>query len=212
MNEIFVVGPRVASDDMAKILKTVNDSYLKLKISDFYDTVAPDDTHDNLGPGTSGQRIFYRSDHYNFVKMGIPIAFFSDGLHTDYHRVTDSAEKIDYDKLEAVTKTVYAVSWVLGNSATRPKLNAKLPDQLVNDMKAAKDAGLGHAHAGQVGLRVWRLGRALRPGRRPVPRPAGTNGSSLRIAHRDDPQAAVVAAATTGTRRPPGSRAAAGRA
>jgi Zn-dependent M28 family amino/carboxypeptidase len=143
VNEVFVVGPRVASDDMAKIIKTVNDSYLKLKISDFYDTVVPDDTHDNLGPGTNGQRIFYRSDHYNFVKMGIPIAFFCDGLHTDYHRVTDSPEKIDYDKLEAVTKTVYATSWVLGNSATRPKLNAKLPDQLVSDMKAAKDAGWG---------------------------------------------------------------------
>jgi Zn-dependent M28 family amino/carboxypeptidase len=142
-NEVFVVGPRVASDDMAKIIKTVNDSYLKLKVSDFYDTVVPDDTHDNLGPGTNGQRIFYRSDHYNFVKVGIPIAFFSDGLHTDYHRVTDSAEKIDYEKLEAVSKTVYAVSWVLGNSATRPKLNAKLPDQLVNDMKTAKDAGWG---------------------------------------------------------------------
>ncbi len=143
VNEVFVVGPRVASDDMARIIKTVNDSYLKLKISDFYDAVVPDDTHDNLGPGTAGQRIFYRSDHYNFVKMGIPIAFFCDGLHSDYHRVTDSAEKIDYDKLEAVTKTVYAVSWVLGNSATRPKLNAKLPDQLVNDMKTAKEAGWG---------------------------------------------------------------------
>ncbi len=143
VNEIFVVGPRVASDDMAKIVRTVNDGYLKLKISDFYDTVVPDGTHDNLGPAPSGQRIFYRSDHYNFVKNGIPIAFFCDGLHTDYHRVTDSAEKIDYDKLEAVTKTVYAVSWVLGNSATRPKLNATLPGQLVNDMKTAKDAGWG---------------------------------------------------------------------
>jgi Zn-dependent M28 family amino/carboxypeptidase len=143
VNEVFVVGPRVASDDMAKILKTVNDSYLKLKISDFYDTVVPDDTHDNLGPGANGQRIFYRSDHYNFVKNGIPIAFFCDGLHSDYHRVTDSAEKIDYDKLEAVTKTVFAMAWTLGNSATRPKLNVKLPDQLVTDMKTAKDAGWG---------------------------------------------------------------------
>jgi Zn-dependent M28 family amino/carboxypeptidase len=143
VNEIFVVGPRVASDDMATVVKSVNDSYLKLKISDFYDTVAPDATHDNLGPNPNGQRIFYRSDHYNFVKMGIPIAFFCDGLHADYHRVTDSAEKIDYDKLEAVSKTVYAISWTLGNATTRPKLNAKLPDQLVNDMKTVKAAGWG---------------------------------------------------------------------
>jgi Zn-dependent M28 family amino/carboxypeptidase len=142
-NEIFVVGPRVASNELGTIVEKVNNSYLKLKISDFYDTVAPDQTHDNLGPGAQGQRIFYRSDHYNFVKMGIPIAFFTDGLHSDYHRVTDSAAKIDYDKLEAVTKTVYAVSWVLANSTPRPKLNEKLPDQLVNDMKTAKEQGWG---------------------------------------------------------------------
>ena len=142
-NEVFVVGPRVASDELGKIVQTVNSAYLKLKLSDFYDTVEPDATHDNLGPGTSGQRIFSRSDHYNFVKMGIPIAFFTDGLHVDYHRLTDSAEKIDYDKVEAVTKTLYAVSWVLGNSPTRPKLNEKLPDRLVSDMKAVKDQGWG---------------------------------------------------------------------
>ncbi len=142
-NEVFVVGPRIASTELGKIVEDVNSRFLKLKLSDFYDTVVPDATHDNLGPGTSGQRIFSRSDHYNFVKMGIPIAFFCDGIHVDYHRVTDSAEKIDYDKLEAVTKTVYAVGWVLGNSATRPKLNDKLPDQLVNDMKNVKDQGWG---------------------------------------------------------------------
>jgi Zn-dependent M28 family amino/carboxypeptidase len=142
-NEVFVVGPRVASDDMAKVIKSVNEGYLKMKISDFYDTVVPDDTHDNLGPQPNGQRIFYRSDHYNFVKNGIPIAFFCDGLHTDYHRVTDSADRLDYDMLEAVSKTVYAIGWTLANSPTRPKLNTKLPDQLVNDMKAAKEAGWG---------------------------------------------------------------------
>jgi Zn-dependent M28 family amino/carboxypeptidase len=142
-NEVFVVGPRIASEELGKIVADVNSRYLKMKLSDFYDTVVPDATHDNLGPGTNGQGIFSRSDHYNFVKMGIPIAFFCDGLHSDYHRVTDSAERIDYDKLEAVTKTVYAVSWVLGNSATRPKLNEKLPDRLVNDMKTVKEQGWG---------------------------------------------------------------------
>ncbi len=147
-NEVFIVGPRVASDELGKILEKVNGSYLKMKLNDFYDTTAPDATHDNIGPGTAGQRIFYRSDHYNFVKMGIPIAFFSDGLHVDYHRVTDSAEKIDYDKVEAVSKTIYALAWTLGSSATRPKLNEKLPEQLVNDMKAAKEQGWGKREPG----------------------------------------------------------------
>jgi Zn-dependent M28 family amino/carboxypeptidase len=147
-NEVFIVGPRVASDELGKILQTVNGSYLKLTLNDFYDTTAPDATHDNIGPSASGRRIFYRSDHYNFVKMGIPIAFFSDGLHVDYHRVTDSAEKIDYEKVEAVSKTIYALSWTLGNSATRPKLNGKLPEQLVNNMKAAKEQGWGKQEPG----------------------------------------------------------------
>jgi Zn-dependent M28 family amino/carboxypeptidase len=141
--EVFVVGPRVASDALGKLLATVNAGYLKLRISDFYDTVAPDATHDNLGPEPNGQRIFYRSDHYNFVKMGIPIAFFCDGLHSDYHRVTDSPEKLDYDKMEAVAKTLMAVSWVVGNSATPPRLNAKLPDRLVTDMKTVQEQGWG---------------------------------------------------------------------
>jgi hypothetical protein len=57
--------------------------------------------------------------------------------------VTDSAEKIDYDKVEAVTKTVYAISWVVATSATRPKINEKLPEQLVNDMKTVKEQGWG---------------------------------------------------------------------
>jgi hypothetical protein len=147
-NEVFIVGPHVASEELGTILRQVNGSYLKLDLNDFYDTTEPDAQHDNIGPGTSGQRIFYRSDHYNFVKMGIPILFFSDGLHSDYHQVTDSAEKIDYDKVEAVSKTIYALSWRLGNSPTRPKLNAKLPDRVVSDMKAAKEQGWGKKEPG----------------------------------------------------------------
>jgi hypothetical protein len=114
-----------------------------LKINYFYDTTAPDATHDNLGPQPNGQRIFYRSDHYNFAKMGIPVAFYTTGLHTDYHRLTDSPDKIDYKSMEAITKNVAAAGWVIGNSPARPRLKAKLPDQLINDMKAAQAQGWG---------------------------------------------------------------------
>lgn len=141
--EIFVVGPNISSDDLEKTLETVNDSYQKLVLDHFYDTTTPDGSHDNLGPQTRGQRIFYRSDHYNFAKMGIPIAFFTDGLHPDYHRATDTAEKIDYKEIQVVSKTVAAVAWVLGNQAGRPGLNTNLPDQLVKDMKTVKDQGWG---------------------------------------------------------------------
>jgi hypothetical protein len=141
--EIFIVGPNVSSDDLGKTIEVVNDGYQKLKLNHFYDVTAPDETHDNLGPQPNGQRIFYRSDHYNFAKMGIPVAFFCDGLHSDYHRVTDSAEKLDYQQMQAVAKTVSAISWVVGNAATRPKLNAKLPDRLIEDMKTVQAQGWG---------------------------------------------------------------------
>ena len=141
--EVLVVGPRVSSDDMGAIVGRVAADFGKLKINDFYDTTAPDATHDNLGPQPNGQRIFYRSDHYNFAKVGVPVAFYTTGIHTDYHRVSDSPDKIDYALMEAITRNVAAVGWVIGNAASRPKLNAKLPDQLVNDMKAAQAAGWG---------------------------------------------------------------------
>lgn len=141
--EAMLVGPNISSDDLEKTIETVNINYQKLVLNHFYDVTAPDATHDNLGPGPNGQRIFYRSDHYNFARMGIPIAFFSDGLHVDYHRPTDTPEKIDFKEIQQVSKTVAAVAWVLGNQVGRPKLNAKLPDQLVKDMNSAHKDGWG---------------------------------------------------------------------
>jgi hypothetical protein len=141
--EVFVVGPNISSDELEKTLEEVNNGYQKLKLNHFYDVTAPDATHDNLGPSPNGQRIFYRSDHYNFAKMGIPIAFFTTGLHPDYHRLTDTPDKLDYLEMQKVSRTVAAAGWVIANSATRPKLNAKLPDRLVNDMKTAQAQGWG---------------------------------------------------------------------
>ena len=142
-NEIFVVGPDISSDDVGKMLEAVNNNYQKLSLNHFYDVTAPDATHDNLGPAPNGQRIFYRSDHYNFAKMGIPVVFFTSGLHSDYHRVTDSADKLDYQQMQAVSRTLAALAWVVGNRATPPKLNEKLPERLMNDMKTAKEQGWG---------------------------------------------------------------------
>ncbi len=141
--EVFVVGPDISSTDLGKIVGDVAARTGKLKINPFYDTVAPTDTRDNLGPQPNGQRIFYRSDHYNFARMGVPAAFYTTGLHTDYHRVTDHPDKVDYKSMLLITKNVASVGWVVANAANRPKLNATLPDQLVNDMKTAKDAGWG---------------------------------------------------------------------
>jgi Zn-dependent M28 family amino/carboxypeptidase len=141
--EILLVGPNISSDDLEKTIETVNDGYQKLKLNHFYDATKPDKDHDNLGPEPNGQRIFYRSDHYNFAKVGIPIVFFTTGLHPDYHRPTDTPDKIDYKEMMIVTKTVSAVGWVLANQDGRPALNKTLPEQLMKDMKQAKDQGWG---------------------------------------------------------------------
>jgi Zn-dependent M28 family amino/carboxypeptidase len=141
--EVLLVGPNISSDELEKTIETVNGSYQKLGLDHFYDATAPDATHDNLGPAGRGQRIFYRSDHYNFAKMGVPIAFFTVGLHPDYHRPTDTPEKIDYKEIQVVSKTVAAVGWVLATQPGRPQLKSNLPEQLIKDMKTAKDQGWG---------------------------------------------------------------------
>lgn len=141
--EVLLVGPNVSSDDLEKTIETTNNSYQKLVLNHFYDATVPDKTHDNLGPQPRGQRIFYRSDHYNFAKVGVPICFFTTGLHPDYHRPTDTPDKIDYKEMMVVSKTVSAVGWVLANEAGRPKLNDTLPEQLRKDMKTAKDQDWG---------------------------------------------------------------------
>jgi len=141
--EVLIVGPSISSDDMEKTIETVNSAYQKMDLNHFYDTTAPDATHDNLGPQPNGQRVYYRSDHYNFAKVGIPVAFFTTGLHPDYHRATDTPDKIDYKAMQVISKTVSAVGWVLATQAGRPQLKSNLPEQLLKDMKTVKEQGWG---------------------------------------------------------------------
>jgi hypothetical protein len=141
--EVLLVGPKVSSSDMMQTIEQVNNNYQKMALNDFYDTTAPNERQDNLGPQPRGQRIFYRSDHYNFARVGIPIAFFTTGLHPDYHRPSDTPDKIDYPQMQMIAKTVAATGWVLANQPGRPKLNEKLPEDLQRDMKAAQDQGWG---------------------------------------------------------------------
>ncbi|HLW76299.1 MAG TPA: M28 family peptidase, partial [Bryobacteraceae bacterium] len=141
--EVMLIGPNVSSDDLEKTIETVNSGYQKMELNHFWDATKPDATHDNLGPQPNGQRIFYRSDHYNFAKMGIPICFFTTGLHPDYHRPGDTPDKIDYHEMQMISRTVAAVGWVLANQDARPELKTTLPEQLIKDMKTAKDQGWG---------------------------------------------------------------------
>ncbi|MCX6325958.1 MAG: M28 family peptidase [Bacteroidia bacterium] len=64
-------------------------------------------------------QLFARSDHYNFVKKDIPVLFFTTGLHTDYHTPGDVVEKIDFKKMELVTRTMYEIGLTVANRKTR---------------------------------------------------------------------------------------------
>jgi len=114
-DEIYVIGSRMMSDDLAAKNVAVNDAYMGLKFNYHYDE--PNDP----------ERLFYRSDHFNYARKGIPIIFFFDGVHEDYHRPTDSPDKIDYQKMQTVTRTVFIVASELANARTRPNVDRPLP-------------------------------------------------------------------------------------
>jgi Zn-dependent M28 family amino/carboxypeptidase len=69
---------------------------------------------------------FYeRSDHYNFAKNGIPSVFFFNGVHADYHKPTDTADKIEYDALEKRAQFAFVTAWELANRENRPAVDKK---------------------------------------------------------------------------------------
>lgn len=69
---------------------------------------------------TSGDKFYERSDHYNFAVRGIPVVFFCDGEHEDYHQVTDTADKLEYGKIEAVARLAFWVGVDVANAQERP--------------------------------------------------------------------------------------------
>jgi len=68
--------------------------------------------------------LFYRSDHYNFAKKGVPILFFTTGLHPDYHQVSDSPDKIDAEKEARFARLMFHLGLAVANTSRRPRWNA----------------------------------------------------------------------------------------
>ena len=117
-NEVYVIGSTMMSTELGELVDSVNKSFLNVKFDRRYDDPA------------DPNRFFYRSDHYNYAKKGIPIIFFFDGVHEDYHQLGDSADKIDYQKMEKITRTVYMTLWEVANRPVRPRVDKPLPAQL----------------------------------------------------------------------------------
>ncbi len=118
-HEVYAIGSRMMSDELAATNERVNAAYLNLQFNYKYDDPA------------DPQRLFYRSDHINYAKKGIPIIFFFSGLHEDYHRLSDHVEKIDFAKLEKVARTIYVLGWQIAEAPTRPKVDRQLPCDVV---------------------------------------------------------------------------------
>jgi len=66
------------------------------------------------------ERFYYRSDHYNFAKNNIPVIFYFNGTHADYHKPTDTPDKINYEMLATRARLIFATAWELANIDQRP--------------------------------------------------------------------------------------------
>ena len=75
--------------------------------------------------------LYYRSDHYNFAKKGVPILFFTTGLHPDYHQVSDSPDKIDVEKEVRFARLVFYLGLAVANATGRPQWNPQSYKQIV---------------------------------------------------------------------------------
>ena len=114
LDSIYVIGTTMMSSDLQKVSEKTNNSFLKIKYDYRYD--------DPKDP----EQFFFRSDHYNYARKGIPILFYFDGVHEDYHQVGDEVSKIDFRKMSRVAKTVYATGLALANGAKRPVVDKPL--------------------------------------------------------------------------------------
>jgi hypothetical protein len=113
--EIYVIGSRRLSRELGDISDAVNQSYLRLALNYRFD--APDDS----------SQLFLRSDQYSYAEKGIPVIFYYGGDHEDYHQPSDTFDKIDYQNMQNVARTVYATAWELANRPQRPHLDQPRP-------------------------------------------------------------------------------------
>ena len=113
-NSIYVIGTTMMSTRLGEIVHGVNAKYLALDYNKLYDD--PKDPN----------QFFYRSDHYNYAKNGIPICFWFDGEHEDYHQLGDEVSKIDFAKMEKIARTIYLTGVTVANEAVRPPVDKAL--------------------------------------------------------------------------------------
>ncbi|PKP24496.1 MAG: peptidase M28 [Bacteroidetes bacterium HGW-Bacteroidetes-2] len=110
-NYIYLIGSDKLSHDLHLVSEEMNKAYINLEL----DYTFNDDKDPN--------RFYYRSDHYNFAKNNIPVIFYFNGVHEDYHKITDTPDKIEYDLLAKRAKLVFVTAWELANRKERIALD-----------------------------------------------------------------------------------------
>lgn len=112
-NYIYLIGSDKLSTELHEISEMVNEKYTGIEL----DYTFNDENDPN--------RFYYRSDHYNFANKNIPIIFYFNGTHEDYHKATDTVDKIQFDLLENRTKLVFYTAWELANRKERIVVDKK---------------------------------------------------------------------------------------
>jgi hypothetical protein len=106
--------------DLGETLARVNRAHPELRMA----------VIDDLWPE---ENFYFRSDHFNFARKGVPILFFFNGVHADYHKPSDSPDKIDAEKEARVLRMIFYLGQEIGNATARPKWNAESFRRIVGD-------------------------------------------------------------------------------
>ncbi len=107
-NYVYLIGSDRLSTELHELSEATNDKYVQLDLDYKYN--AKDDPN----------RFYYRSDHYNFAKFDIPVIFYFNGTHEDYHQPTDTPDKINYELLAKRAKLIFYTAWEIANREKRP--------------------------------------------------------------------------------------------
>lgn len=112
-NYVYLIGSDYLSTDLYSICEEVNKKYVNIALDYKYNNK------------TDPNRYYYRSDHYNFAKNGIPSVFLFNGVHADYHKPTDTVDKIEFDALKKRTQLAFVIAWELANRENRPEVDKR---------------------------------------------------------------------------------------
>ncbi len=111
-NYVYLIGDDKLASDLHRINETRNRRYTHLKLDYTFDDPA------------DPNQFYYRSDHYNFARKGIPVAFYFNGVHADYHKETDEVSKILFPVMARRTQLVFHTAWELANREERLKVDS----------------------------------------------------------------------------------------